>query len=320
MILAGDLGGTKSNLGLFDVQQGKLVRTSHKRYASRDHSGLQEITKDFLNGASGKVTAASFGIAGPVVNNRVHATNLPWIIEGAAMASFLGLNRVRLINDVEAAAYGIGVMEPQDLDTIYPGAPGAEGTRVVISAGTGLGEGILCWDGKQYIIMPTEAGHADFAPHTDQQADLWKYLKARNEFVSAETILGGSGFQRVHEFVDPSVRHPGFDDKSVDPAPGITERGLSGECPICVKTLDLWIDIYGSEAGNLAVRTVARGGIYVAGGIAVKILAKLKDGRFAAAVRHKEKMADFLATIPIRVVLNEECPLMGAAFVAWKNP
>ncbi len=273
-----------------------------------------------MNGASGKVTAASFGIAGPVVNNRVHATNLPWIIEGAAMASFLGLNRVRLINDVEAAAYGIGVMEPQDLDTIYPGAPGAEGTRVVISAGTGLGEGILCWDGKQYIIMPTEAGHADFAPHTDRQADLWKYLKARNEFVSAETILGGSGFQRVHEFVDPSVRHPGFDDKSVDPAPGITERGLSGECPICVKTLDLWIDIYGSEAGNLAVRTVARGGIYVAGGIAVKILAKLKDGRFAAAVRHKEKMADFLATIPIRVVLNEECPLMGAAFVAWKNP
>jgi glucokinase len=252
------------------------------------------------------------------VNNRVHATNLPWIIEGATMANFLELNSVRLINDVEATAYGIGVLEPADLETIYAGAADAEGTRVVIAAGTGLGEGILCWDGKRYVIMPTEAGHADFAPHTDQQADLWKYLKARNEFVSAESVLGGSGFQRLHEFLDPSVRHPGFDDKSVDPAPGITERGLSGECPVCVKALELWIDIYGSEAGNLAVRTAARGGIYVAGGIAVKVLPKLKDGRFAAAVRHKEKMADFLATIPIRVVLNEECPLMGAAFVAWK--
>lgn len=320
MILAGDLGGTKSNLGLFDVQNGKLVRTSHKRYASGDHAGLQEITKDFLSGASAKVTAASFGIAGPVVNNSVHATNLPWIIDGAAMAKFLGLGCVRLINDVEAAAYGIGVMEPGDLDTIYPGAPGAEGTRAVISAGTGLGEGMLLWDGKRYVIMPTEAGHADFAPHTDQQADLWKHLKKNSEFVSAEMILAGRGFQRVHEFLDPSVTHPGFDDHSIDPAPGITERGLSGECPVCVATLDLWIEIYGSEAGNLAVRTVARGGIYIAGGIAVKILAKLKNGKFAAAVRHKEKMADFLATIPIRVVLNEECPLMGAAFVAWQNP
>jgi len=320
MILAGDLGGTKSNLGLFDVQNGKLVRTSHKRYASRDHAGLQEITKDFLSNAGAKVTAASFGIAGPVVNNSVHATNLPWIIDGAAMAKFLGLGCVRLINDVEAAAYGIGVMEPGDLDTIYPGAPGAEGTRAVISAGTGLGEGMLLWDGKRYVIMPTEAGHADFAPHTDQQADLWKHLKKSSEFVSAEMILAGRGFQRVHEFLDPLVTHPGFDDHSIDPAPGITERGLSGECPVCVATLDLWIEIYGSEAGNLAVRTVARGGIYIAGGIAVKILAKLKNGKFAAAVRHKEKMTDFLSTIPIRVVLNEECPLMGAAYVAWQNP
>jgi glucokinase len=226
---------------------------------------------------------------------------------------------VRLINDVEAAAYGIGVLEPADLDTIDPGVPGTVGTRVVIAAGTGLGEGILCWDGKRYVIMPTEAGHADFAPHTDQQADLWKHLKLKNEFVSSEMVLGGSGFQRIHEFLDPNVLHAGFNDNSVDPAPGITQRALSGECPVCVATLDLWIDIYGSEAGNLAVRTAARGGIYVAGGIAVKVLPKLKNGRFAAAVRHKEKMADFLATIPIQVVLNEDCPLLGAAFVAWKN-
>ncbi|MGA8221520.1 MAG: glucokinase, partial [Candidatus Acidiferrales bacterium] len=185
--------------------------------------------------------------------------------------------------------------------------------------GTGLGEGVLFWDGKQHLPTATEAGHSDFAPNTAQQATLWQYLKTRYEFVSAERILAGSGFQRVHEFLDASVRHPGFDDGSVDPAPEITRMGLSGECKVCVATLDLWTEIYGSEAGNFALRTVALGGIYIAGGIAVKILPKLRDGRFVAAVRHKEKLSDFLARIPIHVVLNEDCPLLGAAFVAWKG-
>ena len=319
MILAGDLGGTKSNLGLFDVQQGKLVRAAHKRYASRDHSGLAEMAQDFLRENPAKVTAASFGIAGPVVDNSVRATNLPWVIEGAAMARELGLARVRLLNDLEATAYGISVMEPKDLETLYPGVPAPAANRVVIAAGTGLGEGILHWDGEQHFPLATEGGHADYAPNTDQQADLWKFLKRRSEFVSSENILSGGGFQRVHEFLSPGVRHPGFDDGSVDPAPEITRLGLSGECPVCAATLDLWVEIYGGEAGNLALRAVARGGIFVAGGIAVKILPKMKNGRFAAAVKHKEKLGAFLSQIPIYVVLNEECPLMGAAFVAWKG-
>jgi glucokinase len=318
MILAGDLGGTKSNLGLFDVQQGKLVRVARKRYTSHEYPGLKDITADFLSQNGAKVTAASFGIAGPVVNNTVRATNLPWVIDGAEMAAFLGLKYVRLVNDLEAASYGIGVMEPSDLEVLYPGVPEPQATQVVIAAGTGLGEGILYWDGEQHVPIATEGGHADFSPSTDQQADLWKFLKKRNDFVSSEQILSGRGFQNIHEFLSPYDKHVGF-DTTTDPAPEITRRALAGECPVCVATVNLWIEIYGSEAGNFALRALARGGIYVAGGIAVKILPKLKEGRFAAAARNKEKLEDYLAKIPITVVLNEDCPLMGAAFVAWKR-
>jgi glucokinase len=205
------------------------------------------------------------------------------------------------------------------LETLHAGVPSPRSTQIVIAAGTGLGEGILFWDGHRHVPMATEAGHADFAPNTSQQADLWKFLNTRQECVSVETILSGGGFQRVHEFLNPDVRHPGFDDDSEDPAPEITRRGLSGECPVCAATLDLWVEIYGSEAGNLALRTMARGGIYIAGGIALKVLPKLKNGKFVAAVRHKEKLESFLVQIPVHVVLNEECPLLGAASVAWKN-
>jgi glucokinase len=319
MILAGDIGGTKSNIGLFDTRDGQLVRLAHKRYSSHEHAGLQEITKDFLQENPASVTAASFGVAGPVENNRVHGTNMPWIVDGATVASFLGLSRVRILNDLEATAFGVGVLPPSDLAVLFEGVPVRQATCVVIAAGTGLGEAVLFWDGRQHLAMGTEGGHADFAPHTPQQADLWKYLRGRHDYVSAEILLSGRGFQNVHEFLDPTVRHPGFDDPAKDPAPLITQQGLSGECPVCVATLDLWTEIYGSEAGNFAVRALARGGVYVAGGIAVKVLPKLKDGRFAAAARDKEKMTDFLATVPIYVVLNEECPLMGAAYVAWKG-
>lgn len=323
MILAGDIGGTKSNLGLFDVRDGALARVAHKRYASHDHAGLHEIAQDFLRETGAKITAAGFGIAGPVLQNRVQATNLPWEVDGGEMAKFLRLPRVRLLNDLQATAYGVRVLGPNDIETIAPGIPVDNATRAVIAAGTGLGESILYWDGAQYTAMATEAGHADFAPNTDQQADLWKYLKSQNEFVYQELILAGRGFQRLHEFLDPSVRHPGFDDvapgQQVDPAAEITQFALAGTCPVCVATVNLWTEIYGSEAGNLALRAVARGGIYVAGGIAVKILAKIKEGRFAAAAQRKHPSGGFsLDQVPIHVVLDEECPLKGAAYAAWK--
>lgn len=319
MILAGDIGGTKTNLGLFDVQGGTLSKVTDKRYASREHAGLEEIVRDFLSTTGAKVSAASFGIAGPVVDYRVRAGNLPWVIDGATMAKLVGLERVRLMNDLEACAYGIAVMRPENLEVLYAGVPAPQAHRAVIAAGTGLGEALLFWDGSKHVPMATEAGHADFAPHTEQQADLWRFVKSRGEFASAELVLSGRGFKTVHEFLNPDMRHPGFDDPKIDPAPTITRLGLSGECPVCVATLDLWTEVYGSEAGNLAVRSVARGGIYVAGGIAVKILPKMKDGRFVAAARDKEKMQDFLSKVPIQVVLDEECPLKGAAYAGWKG-
>ncbi|HUO33372.1 MAG TPA: glucokinase [Candidatus Acidoferrum sp.] len=319
MILAGDVGGTKTNLAFYDVKSGKLVRTMEKRYASGEHAGLEEIVADFTKTTGLPVTAAAFGIAGPVVNNRVHATNLPWIVDGAIMAERLGLNRVRLLNDLEAWGYGIGVLEPEDVETLDAGVPAPQVNAGVIAAGTGMGQCVLFWDGKQHVPMATEAGHADFAPHTTQQADLWKFMKERFEFVSVEILLSGRGFRYVHEFLDPSVRHPGFDDPGQDVAPEITRQALEKTCPVCVNTLNLWVEMYGSEAGNLALRAVARGGIYIAGGIALKILPKMKDGCFVKAARQKEKLGDFLSQIPIHLVLNQDCPLRGSAFVAWKG-
>jgi glucokinase len=318
LILAGDIGGTKTNLGLFDIQRGKLTKVQDKRYPSRDHKGLEEIVTDFVKTTGAKATAAAFGIAGPVVENRVHTGNLPWVVDGATMAGLLGLDRVRLLNDLESAAYGISVVEPGDFAILREGIPAPKAPRAVIAAGTGLGEAILFWDGNRHIPTATEGGHADFAPHNEQQVELWKFIKARNEFTSNELILSGRGFKTLHEFLSADVRHPDFDEPGVDPAPGITQRALTKECPVCVAAMSLWIDIYGSEAGNLVVRTVARGGLFVAGGIAVKILPLLRDGRFLSAMQHKEKMTDFLAQVPVRVVLDEECPLKGAAYVAWK--
>jgi len=320
MILAGDVGGTKTNLGLFDVQNGALTKVTDKRYVSHEHKGLEEIVSDFVRANAGsKISAAGFGIAGAVVDNHVHTANLPWNVDGAAMARLLGLERVRLLNDLEATAHGIGVLSPGDFEVLHPGVAAPQAPRVVIAAGTGLGEAVIFWDGTKHIPTATEGGHADFAPHTVRHAELWKFIKARSEFVSVELVLSGRGFRTVHEFLSQAVRHPWFDDPKVDSAVEITRMALTKECPVCVDTLGLWVEIYGSEAGNLAVRNVARGGIYVAGGIAVKILPLLKDGRFVAAAQQKEKMTEFLTQIPIQVVLDEECPLKGAASAAWKK-
>jgi glucokinase len=316
VILAGDVGGTKCNLGIFEQREGSLVCVREEQLSSHKYARLEDLVAEFLKQANTKVTGACFGIAGPIVDNRVRTSNLPWEISGDSLARLLSVASVRLLNDLEATCYGVLVFGPDQLERIHDGVTGPQATKVVIAAGTGLGEGILFWDGKKHHPNATEGGHADWAPHDEQQIELWKFLKQRNPIVSCEILLSGRGFPEVHEFLDPSVIHPEFKTPDLDPAPVITKNALEKICPVCVRTLDLWVDIYGSEAGNLAVRNVARGGIYVAGGIAVKILPKLKDGRFAAAAAEKEKMKDLLSSIPIYVVLNETAPLIGAAHVA----
>jgi glucokinase len=246
------------------------------------------------------------------MDGRVKATNLPWIVDGEALKTQLSTKHVVLLNDLEATGYSLASLKPSEISTLNRGTPSPKSPQALIAAGTGLGEAILFWDGERYVVGSSEGGHADFAPRTEREIELLRYLKKRNEFVSEELILSGRGFRTIHEFLDPSVRHPSFDGPEADSAPEITRLGLAGKCPVCAQTLDLWVALYGAEAGNLALKVLARGGVWVAGGIAVKIRAKMEDGTFFRAFCEKEKFAGLMAQIPIYMVLNEEAPLIGA--------
>ena len=324
MILAGDVGGTKCNLALFSEQNGKLEIAFRQRFASKDFAKFDLIIKEFTRQASShlngdKVRAAGFGVAGPVINNRIHATNLPWIIDADSLTKELSLETVALMNDLGAWGHSLEHLPPEDFVVLNPGKPVPGASRALLAAGTGLGESVLYWDGKRYRVVPSEGGHSDFAPHTDQEIELLKFMRARYPQVSWELILSGRGFRTLHEFLSSSVRHPVFDDPEADPAPFITKAALAKECPVCVQTLDLWTDIYGAEAGNLALKVLALGGVYVAGGIAMKILPKMKDGAFFKAFKDKWHFSEMLSHIPVSVVLNESAPLIGAAHEALAN-
>jgi glucokinase len=315
MILAGDLGGTKANLGLFEVRDGQLTLLQQKRFPAADYACAEDIVAQFTQETGAKFTAAAFDVAGPVVKNRVEVTNLPWVVEGASLARLVGVQHVTMLNDLEATAYGLRVLPASDFEVLQAGTRDPAGNQVLVAAGTGLGEAVLIWDGKQHVVSPSEGGHSDFAPRTEQEIDLLRFLKTKNEFVSCETILSGRGFIELHQFLNPDCCHSGFDSPQTA-APVITGNALDGSCDVCVRAVDLWNEIYGSEAGNLALKVVARGGVYVAGGIAVKILPKLKDSRFVRAFAAKEKLGKLLSAIPIYVVKNEAAPLWGAAWVA----
>ena len=313
MILAGDIGGTKCNLALFDARQDKLHCIVQQRYASQDYARMEEILEEFVPPGGAKITAAGFGVAGPVVENQVRVTNLPWVVDAAVLARLLGLGRVVLLNDLEATGYGLECLEPSDLSVLNQGTPAPRANQALIAAGTGLGQAILFWSGGRRIVAATEGGHVDFAPRTEQEIELLRFLKRQHKHVSFEMVLSGKGFRAIHEFLGPGVHHPSFDVPDADPAPEISRLAMAGSCPVCVKTLDLWVALYGAEAGNFALKSLARGGVYMAGGIAPKILEKLKDGKFVQAFCEKSKFGALLAQIPIHVVLNENAPLLGAA-------
>jgi glucokinase len=320
MILAGDVGGTKCNLALFEVHGQEYEKVVQHRYESREFSSLDEIIKKFLaetlhdanNARPGQIQAAGFGVAGPVINNRVKATNLPWIVDRATLTRELATDHVVLLNDLEATGYSVGLLKPSEISVLNQGVASPRSTQAVVAAGTGLGEALLIWDGDRYVVVSSEGGHTDFAPRTEQEIELLRYMKRSNPSVSVELILSGRGFRIIHEFIDAAVRHPSFDIPEADSAPEITQLGLAGLCPICVQTLDLWVAMYGAEAGNLALKVLARGGLWVAGGIAVKIRKKMEDGSFFRNFCEKEKFAALLSEIPIFMVLNEDAPLIGA--------
>jgi glucokinase len=321
VILAGDVGGTKCNLALFAEKSGKLEQVFHQRFASKDFSQFDLIIKEFSRRAADylggeKIRAAGFGVAGPVINDRIHATNLPWILDAASLAGGLGVKTISLMNDLGASGHSLEHLPPEDFCILNEGKPVYGASRALLAAGTGLGQSILFWDGNRYRVVPSEGGHSDFAPHTEQQIELLRFMRLRYPQVSWELILSGRGFRTLHEFLSPTTKHPVFDDPDADPAPFITKSGLDKTCPVCVEALDLWTEIYGAEAGNLALKVLALGGVYVAGGIAVKILDKMKDGTFFNTFKDKWHFTPMLENVPVSVVLNESAPLIGAAYEA----
>jgi glucokinase len=321
VILAGDVGGTKCNLALFSEKDGKLEVIFRQRFASKDFSKFELIVKEFARQAvphvgNKKILAAGFGVAGPVINNRIHATNLPWVIDADSLSANLNVKPIILMNDLGATGHSLSHLPPEEFSVLNVGEPIVGGTRALLAAGTGLGESILFWDGHRYHVVPSEGGHSDFAPHTAQQIELLRFMSHRYPQVSWELILSGRGFRTLHEFLSPSVKHPVFEDPDADPAPFITKSGLDKSCPVCVDTLDLWCSVYGAEAGNLALKVLALGGVYVAGGIAVKILSKIQDGTFFNAFKDKWHFTEVLSNVPVSVVLNESAPLIGAAYEA----
>jgi len=308
-------------LALFSEKGGTLTPVFKQRFASKEFSQFELIVKEFSRQAAEhldkeRIVAAGFGIAGPVINGRVRATNLPWIVETQALVKELNVPHVVLLNDLGAWGHSLEQLPPEDFCVLNPGNPEPGGTRALLAAGTGLGESILAWDGGRYRVVPSEGGHSDFAPHTEQQIELLRFMRRRYPQVSWELILSGRGFRTLHEFLAPGVTHASFEDPDGDPAPEITRRGLDKSCRVCSDTLDLWTSMYGAEAGNLALKVLALGGVYVAGGIAVKILEKMKDGSFFRAFKDKWRFEPLLSNIPVSIVLNESAPLLGAAYEA----
>lgn len=321
VILAGDIGGTKTNLALFEGDPREP--RSLERYESSDYPSLEAIVEAYLAKHGAQVDEACFGIAGPVRDGRVEKVNLAWAVDSGSLAALLGLPRVSLLNDLEANAWGIRVLGPDDFAVVHEGDPDAAGNQAVIAAGTGLGEAGLYWDGERHHVFASEGGHCDFAPRTELQVELYRYLAAKLRHVSYERVCSGMGLVNIYGFLSSRRSEPEPDWlreelATGDPAAAISKAALEGRDRTCVQALDLMVEIYGAEAGNLALKLMATGGVFVGGGIAPKILPKLLDGRFEQQFLGKGRFTSLLERVPVRVVLNERTALLGAAVYAQR--
>jgi len=319
MILAGDVGGTKTLLAVFDTAAMTIVRET--TLPSRELESLESAVEAFLLGAPRiRVEGGCIGVAGPVMDGRCVATNLPWVVDerhiGAAASA-----PVKLINDLEAAAHGVLTLPADKFLVLQPGSPKAGGNVALIAAGTGLGQALVVTDGEGYRVVPSEGGHASFAPADELQVDLLRFLRAEFGHVSWERIVSGPGLANIYRFLQARAGHAAPDWlrarlQREDPGAVIGEVGLAGRDPVCVEALDLFVSIYGAQAGNLALETLSMGGLVVGGGIAPKIKTKLADGRFMTAFRAKGRMEPLLASIPVKAALEARAGLLGAAHVA----
>jgi glucokinase len=322
MILAGDIGGTKVNLGLFEVNGRQLKLTREASRPSKAYGRLQDLVKEFLvESGQPKIERACFGVAGPVRNGTVQVTNLPWKVQGNDIADELKLGPVSMINDLEANGYGLAELPERDLRTLNAGDPEASGNAAMISAGTGLGEAGLFWDGKQFRPFACEGGHADFAPLNKLDTELFGYLNSKFDHVSWEKVLSGQGLYNIYQFLRDTKRgeEPAeFADMLAkgDPGAVISQAALAGTSSRCVQALDMFVVYYGAEAGNLALKMMSIGGIYIGGGIAPKILPRIEQGTFLNSLFSKGRMRSLLEAMPVRVILNPKTALLGAAHFA----
>ncbi len=320
MILAGDIGGTSTRLALANVEGGALRLTAEERFPSREHRGLVEIVAKFMAARSAAIESACFGIAGPVRDGRVETPNLPWVIEAASLRAQLGDVPVQLLNDLEANAYGVFTLEESDFAVLNAGRPATNGNAAIISAGTGLGEAGYHWDGLSLLPFASEGGHADFAPRNDLEVDLWRWLHARYGHVSYERVVSGPGLVNIYGFLRDTARadEPDWLKAEInagDAAAAISKSALAESSDLAVRALDLFVALYGAEAGNLALKTMATRAIYVGGGIAPKILPRLRRPGFLEAFTDKGRFKAFMEAIPVKVILNDRTALRGAA---WK--
>lgn len=321
LILAGDIGGTKTDLAVFSSTRGVRAPLAEATFASRKYSSLEALVHEFLSASELEVDRAGFGVAGPVVRGKATITNLPWVMDKDKLALELGLSSVRLFNDLEAVAAAVPHLSPSDLHPLNPGRAATGGAIAVIAPGTGLGEAYLVRAGGRYRACPSEGGHADFAPADDRQAGLLSFLRERFKHVSYERVCSGMGFPNIVAYLKESgaAEEPGWLAKRLaaadDPVPVIVEAALDTKrpCSLCRAALKMFVSILGAEAGNLALKVMATGGVYLGGGIAPRILPALQTGLFVKAFRGKGRMSALMNAIPIHVILNPKAALLGAA-------
>jgi len=318
MILAGDIGGTNTRLALLEMEDKWPRVIVEQTFPSREHKSLDEIVRQFLGEHGLTIKRACFGVAGPIRNRRSKPSNLPWVVDADQLATLFGFDAVTLVNDLEANAFGLVALEAKDFAVLNEGAPESEGNTAIISAGTGLGEAGLHFEGKMRRPFASEGGHADFAPRNELEIELLRYLIPQFHHVSYERVLSGPGLLNIYTFLRDTGRGEeaawlADEMQEADPSAVITRAALEGKSELCMRALDLFVSIYGAEAGNLALKVNATGGVFLGGGIAPRIIDKLKSPAFMEAFTAKGRMRPLLEAVPVRVILNDMTALVGAA-------
>lgn len=341
LLLAGDIGGTKTILRLVEEKDSQLLQVLHEtRYPSRDFPDLVPIVQRFLSEAGQKlqrkltIEKSCFAIAGPVVNDTSNLTNLAWVLDARRLEEELAIAKVTLINDFAAVGYGILGLDSDDVSTLQSVTPQSEAPIALLGAGTGLGQGFLIQNQDRYQVFPSEGGHADFAPRTELEFQLLQYLREKYDIqrISAERVVSGQGIVAIYQFLrdrqfaheSPEIaqvvrtweREMGRSEKSVDPAAEISKAALQKSDSLSEQTLKMFVEAYGAEAGNLAIKLLPYGGLYIAGGIAAKILPLMQDGTFVRTFTEKGRVSSLLEKVPVHIVMNPQVGLIGAAICA----